>query len=145
MSSKFATIVGLMIHCGCAVLHNYTLGEIDNRSANKKPFEILVSQTGFRFEEGISLVQAGLAGKGGHANDQSIRELEFAKLIIELSTMGPVTGGKVFTDKYADEIPKLIYERCPSGNVTGLRSVRETARYPVISGEIVKIEGFCIE
>ncbi|TGK36452.1 hypothetical protein EHQ12_10495 [Leptospira gomenensis] len=145
MSSKFVTFVGFLLVYNCAVLHNYTLGEIDNRSANKKPFQILVSQTGFKLEEGISLAQAGLASKGGHANDQSIRELEFAKLIIELSTMGPVTGGKVLNDKYADEIPKLIYERCPSGNITGLRSIRETAHYPVISGEIVKIEGFCIE
>ena len=59
--------------------------------------------------------------------------------------MGPRTGARVFSDSYMDKITEEVYKKCPSGNITGLTSTRETARYPVITGEIAKITGYCIE
>ena len=62
--------------------------------------------------------------------------------IIALQT-GPKTGKPVFTEKYSDKIIHELRTECPSGRITGLTMVRETAEYPVVSGEIVKVVGYC--
>jgi hypothetical protein len=64
--------------------------------------------------------------------------------LIGLFQMGPQTGNPVYSKDYARNLMQLIYEKCPSGKVTGLTSVRESRKYPVISGEIVKVTGFCL-
>ena len=38
----------------------------------------------------------------------------------------------------------MLKAECPSGKLTGLMSVRESRKYPVISGEIVKVTGYCV-
>ena len=63
--------------------------------------------------------------------------------IIALFQMGPKTGKPVFTPKYSDQIIHELRTTCPSGRITGLTMVRETADYPVVSGEIVKVVGYC--
>ena len=60
--------------------------------------------------------------------------------------MGPRTGEPVWSsDTYADKVYLGLYEKCPSGQITGLTSIREINKYPVVSGEIVKITGFCLK
>ncbi|TGN07022.1 hypothetical protein [Leptospira ilyithenensis] len=131
---------------GCAVLHHYSLGDIDNRSSSKpKPFTIMVSEKGINLNEGLALVQGGLYASNSSSNADAIKDIEYVKLMITLSTMGPRTGAMTFVKNYTDTIPDLLYKECPSGNITGLRSVRETAQYPVITGEIIKIEGYCLD
>jgi hypothetical protein len=123
---------------GCAVLHHVQLGEIDNRSEFAKiPFDIKVS------EVGVDLKQAGkvidVLGRNKNRNG------ERAGNFLEMFQMGPRTGMPVYSTKWAEQIIYKVYEACPSGKVTGLVSVRENRNYNVVSGEVIKITGFCLK
>ena len=65
--------------------------------------------------------------------------------IIALFQMGPKTGNPVFNPAYSDNLILKLRTLCPSGRITGLTSIRETNKYPVISGEIVKLTGYCFK
>jgi hypothetical protein len=122
----------------CAILHHAQIGEIENPPGYEaRPFDIKVSETG------VNVQEAADVGKIFLKNKQKEEADKLAGLI-SLFQMGPRTGNGVYDRTYADEILKKIYEACPSGNVTGLMSIRETRKYPVISGEIVKITGYCL-
>lgn len=129
----------------CAFPHRYTIGDIDNTSSKRKHFQIMVSELGYNFEEGLTIAQGALYASNSEANMESIRDIEYVKTAIALSTMGPVTGRKVFNGKYADELTNIIYQHCKSGKIVNLQNIRESAKYPVVSGEIVRIEGDCLE
>ena len=59
--------------------------------------------------------------------------------------MGPRTGNPVYNERYAEDLLFLIKQKCPNGRVSGLTITREQSeRYPVISGEIVKVTGHCL-
>lgn len=120
----------------CAILHHTQVGEIDNRKRGK-PFELLVSETGVNIKEARDILKATSKSK-------QAKQMDDLAGIISLFQMGPRTGNMVFDDSYADEILELIAQECPSGKVTGLNSIRETAKYPVVSGEIVKVTGYCL-
>lgn len=130
-----AAIVGLS---GCAVLHHVQVGEFDNRAPGRA-FEIKVSETGVDLNEARQ-IQQSLFKDSREAN-----AIGDAAAIIALFQMGPVTGNPVYTSKYAENILRAIREECPSGKITGLMSVRETRKYPVVSGEIVKVNGICLD
>lgn len=124
---------------GCAVLYHVEVSDIDNTQPDKlKPFTILASETGINTRE-----VAGLASVIAK-NSQTSEHMRDLAAIIELFQMGPLTGNRVFDDTYAQNMYEIMYEKCPSGKVTGLTTVREMRKYPVVSGEIVKITGFCI-
>lgn len=120
---------------GCAQLHHAQVGNIDDRSKSTK-FEILVSETGVSVEDISNILKATSRNPrnndGGRIADT-----------IALFQMGPRTGNPVYNQDYAERLVYMIYEKCPSGKVTGLMSIRETRKYPVISGEIVKVTGYC--
>ena len=121
---------------GCAVLHHAQIGEIDDRHRGKmKKFDIKVSQTGVNVEEAGKVVDAVSKSEAGSAVSD----------IIQLFQFGPRTGNPVFNEHYAKNIVDLVFKECPSGKVTGLTSIREMRKYPVISGEIVKVTGWCIQ
>ena len=104
------------------------------------PFEILVSETGFNIQE------AGQIGKAVIQDRQAGENIAGVAAIISLFQMGPSTGNPVWSgDTYADRIFYAVYKECPSGQVTALQSTRETSKYPVVSGEIVKIRGICLK
>lgn len=124
-----STIMTLTLLQGCAVLHHIQVGSIDNLKNDDYvtiPFDIKVSEIGVNTEE---------AGRLTKNND--------AASLIAMFQMGNRTGNPVYDEKYAEKIVYEIYQKCPSGNVTNLLSIRETRKYPVISGEIVKIVGEC--
>ena len=91
------------------------------------------------------LFRSGMLATNSKANMEGVRQLEYVKLAIALSTMGPVTGRKTFNSTYADDLTDVIYQHCKSGKIVNLKSIRESARYPVVSGEIIRIEGDCLE
>ena len=125
---------------GCAVLHSVQLGDIDSQTVLQgKPFEIKVSELGLSTEDVVAIGQA-LAKSSGKSD-----EVGTIGDIIELFQMGPRTGNPTFTDKYTDDIRNILLQECPSGRITGLMAVRETAQYPVVSGEIVRVVGHCIK
>jgi hypothetical protein len=139
---NFVSLVcfALFLNSGCAFLHSTQIGEIDSRIVQKgKRFEVLLSETGVNFEEGAAVLKA-------LTNDTKRREqIGKVQQILGLFQMGPRTGNPVFNPAYADAIFDLIKEKCPSENFSGLMSIRETAKYPAVSGEIIKIVGFCNE
>ncbi len=121
----------------CAIKHHVQVGDIERVPGKKLvPFKLLVSQTGVNLKEGASII-SGITRDNGRASQ--------AAEIISLFQMGPRTGQLVFNEKYADVVPKLITAKCPSGKVTGLLMLRETNKYPVVSGEIIKITGYCVK
>jgi hypothetical protein len=138
-------IVVHLLYSNCAIPHRYTIGDLDATNAPKKHFKILVSERGYNFESGITVVQAGLLSANQSANMEAARDLEFVKILITLSTMGPVTGRKTFNSNYANDLSDIIYQHCRSGKIINLQSIRESAVYPVVSGEIARIEGDCLE
>lgn len=135
---SFAVAVALL--SGCAIMHSTQLGEIDSKVISKgRKFQILVSETGFNLDEAGSILRHSTQ----HA--QTRNEIAQVQAIIGLFQMGPRTGNQVMTDAYADGMFDLLRKECPKGRISGLNSIRETAKYPVISGEIVKLTGYCLE
>jgi hypothetical protein len=123
----------------CAVLHKTQIGEIDNRSNHALvPFEIKVSETGVDMRQ-VTAIQRSLFKDNRAAN-----ALGSAAAIISLFQMGPRTGYPVFTENYAKDLIYAIHTQCPSGMITGLMTVREMRKYPIVSGEIVKVRGYCL-
>jgi len=122
---------------GCAVMHHTQIGEVDSDLVlNGRKFDIKVSNVGISFQEAAEISKI-------FANKEEKKKIQRFQDIVSLFQMGPTTGNPVLSDKYADVIVKRLKKECPSGKFSGLTLVRETAVYPVISGEIVKITGFC--
>ena len=122
----------------CAQLHHVQVGEIENRSGFvQKPFDIKISETGVSIQEAAGVAKV-LSSK------QTNQEIQQVANVIAMFQMGPRTGNPVYVKDYAKNLILLIYEKCPTGQVTGLTSVRESRKYPVVSGEIVKITGYCL-
>lgn len=81
--------------------------------------------------------------RSGVINKRDAKRIQGLSFILKISNMGPRTGKAVYDETYLDALAWKIYEKCPSGKITGLASIRESARYAVISGEIGKIVGYC--
>ncbi len=138
MTRFHCLFIALAFMSGCASLHHAQLGQIDNRQGRSgKPFVILMSETGVSAEE-IGQIARVTNSRAGNA-------LGDAAAIIALFQMGPRTGNPVYSERYAERLLDRIYENCPSGQVTDLMSIREDRKYPVISGEIVKVTGLCLD
>ena len=121
----------------CAISHHVQVGDIDNSRQAVRNIDIKVSETGINLKETAAIVRA-LHGNKGSGTSSFI---EF----MELFQMGPRTGNPVYFDRYADNVLDLVLAQCPSGDVGDLISIRETTKYPVVSGEIVKITGKCFQ
>jgi hypothetical protein len=123
---------------GCAILHHVQLGQIDNRNTEARiPFEVLMSETGVSTEE--------VAAMGRASRSQGGNSLGDAAAILALFQIGPKTGAPVYNPRYAERLVYEIHQKCPTGRVTALTSIREMRKYPVVSGEIVKVTGFCLK
>lgn len=123
----------------CAFLHSVHISDIDSKIVNEgTKFEVLVSETGLNLQEATNTAKV-------FTNDQKTKgDMQKVNDIISMFQMGPRTGNMVFNDTYADNLFKTLKEKCPKGQISGLMSIRETAKYPVVSGEIVKITGYCL-
>ncbi|SMF58253.1 hypothetical protein [Pseudobacteriovorax antillogorgiicola] len=123
---------------GCANLHHIQIGEIDNRRGLKRErFELKVSETGINLDEAADIAKT-FASKSDNENIEAIRGF------VALFQQGPRTGNPIYFSEYARNFYKEIYQACPRGLISGLNSIRETRKYPVISGEIIKITGYCL-
>jgi len=121
---------------GCAVLHHVQVGQIDNRQPEGLvPFEIMMSETGVNLEEAGNIAKS--TNSYGGDNVKAVTD------IVGMFQIGPRTGNPIYNPQYAEKLIYQIYQKCPSGKVTNLMSIREMRKYPVISGEIVKVTGFC--
>lgn len=123
----------------CAALHHVQVGELNNDPKYAlRPFELKVSETGVDFEEAGKVAKALNGSKTGRSDIDKVNGY------IQMFQQGPRTGNPVFSDSYAKNIVNDLYKECPSGKITGVTSIRETRKYPVISGEIVKVKGYCM-
>lgn len=140
MIPKFKLIsTGILVPLlsGCAILHHAQVGQVDGRKEFAQiPFEIKVSEMGVSLNDAESISRS--------ANTRAGDQLGDVAAIIGLFQTGPRTGAPVYDQRYAEKVIYQIHEKCPSGRVTGLMSIREMRKYPVISGEIVKITGYCL-
>lgn len=123
---------------GCAHLHHEQISDIDSSAGELQPFEIQVSATGVSVSDSTAIAKAMTSSK------RARRKLDTAESILAATQMGPKTGDPTFGDDWADDAAAKLLARCPSGHITGLSTRRETMDYPVISGEIVTIKGYCI-
>ena len=95
-------------------------------------------------ETGVDTKELGDTAKAILRNKETSKLINDIELIVSLFQYGPSTGNKVYSETYADSIYSDIKKKCMSGNVTGLVAIRETRKYPIISGEIIKIKGYCL-
>ncbi|OYZ18798.1 MAG: hypothetical protein B7Y39_13040 [Bdellovibrio sp. 28-41-41] len=136
---SFLLFACVAVLSSCAVLHSVQIGEIESSpDLASVPFEIKVSEFGIDLNDvkttGRILMDKNSSDK---AND--------ALTAIQYFQMGPHTGAGVYSINYVDHLENKVREQCPSGRITGLMSIRETAEYPIVKGEIVKIKGFCLK
>lgn len=121
----------------CAILHHAQIGEIDNRNIYKrKKIEVKVSEAGVNLKE-LGQIARRIAPREGGEIDKALEWVRYFQ-------MGPRTGNPVYNEKYARNLYHQIRKMCPSGHISGLVIVRENRKYPVISGEIVKITADCL-
>jgi hypothetical protein len=131
-------VISALLFTSCARLHHVQLSDIDNRDQFRlQKIDVKVSENGFNLDEAASIAKGVTRG----ADDK----IENIRQILGLFQMGPKTGNPVFEEKYAEGLVLKLYEACPSGKLTGLMAIRESRKYPVISGEIVKIIGYCMK
>lgn len=123
---------------GCASMHNQQITDIDSTRGTLSPFEIQASATGVSVQDGAAVARALAPDR------QSRKQVSWVESIIALTQMGPKTGEPTFSDDWADGLVSQILKRCPSGQITGLTTRREAMKYPIISGELVTIKGYCI-
>lgn len=131
------SLLAIMLASGCASLHSYQVDDIDSSEGTLSPFEVKVDDTGINLHQAFEVGEA-LTDK------KSAKRLDTADDIIALFQVGPSTGNPTLNDTWADGLVAAIRDRCASGRVTGVTTVRETNHYPVVSGEIVAIRGYCI-
>lgn len=133
----FPLLLGLT-QIACAELHSTAVGEIDGPLRGGQPIDLKVSDTGLNVGEAASLAGALSGSKRGGRQADSLNN------VISLFQWGPKTGNPTFSEDFADELLNRLQQACPSLRVTGLVLVRETNKYPVISGEIVRLKGYCL-
>jgi hypothetical protein len=122
---------------GCASLHSYQVDDIDSSRGTLTPFEVQVDETGLNLHEAMAVAKSVV-------DRESEKRLNAAEDVISLFQVGPSTGNPTFNDTWADGLAQAVRESCPSGQVTGVTTMRETNHYPVVSGEIVTVKGYCI-
>jgi hypothetical protein len=134
-------VPALLIACvsGCAALYRTQLSDVEppNRA---KHISVKVSETTLDFKEMASLAKLGGRAFHSPAATNVGRGLQAYTTLFQL---GPWTGAPVFNELYARYIPELLREKCPKGRVANIISIRESREYPVVKGQIVRIEADC--
>lgn len=125
----------------CAVLHKAQLGDVDGRSPRPGThISVKVSENTVDFGEAANIAH-NLGGKKSGANALGDAMATYETYF----QYGPRTGAPVFNEVYARTVPDQLAEKCPGGHVVNLISIRETRAYPVIKGEIVRVDADCVK
>lgn len=136
---KIGFLLVFIFGLGCSTLHSVQVGEIhSDPNLVSVPFEIKVSEIGIDLGEAKSASAILM-------NERDSKRTNEALQFIQYFQMGPHTGAGVYSIKYVDHLENKIRQKCPSGFITGLMSIRETAEYPIVKGEIIKIKGYCLK
>ena len=123
---------------GCMRIHSIQVGEVNSPTVQDgERFEIKLSALGFSTKE------IGEIAKMAASTKQSQDTVDDISAIVGLFQMGPRTGQAVVDPRFSDRLITEVQKRCPAGAISGLMTIRETADYPGITGEIVKLVGYC--
>jgi len=133
---KYAFLLTVFM-ASCAQLHHVQLGEVRDSKGDFRTIEIKVSETGVDLQEAKEIAKIFMRSQKAKDTADDIMAT------VGLFQMGPRTGNPVYVESYTQKLPEMIRAECPSGKISGITSVRETRKYPVISGEIVKVIAFC--
>lgn len=106
-------------------------------SRGDKRFEFKLSHTGWDVEQAATLVRLTSGSASVRRGAQAV------STAWQLLTFGPKTGEVTFADDYADQTFAYLAAACAPGRLGGFVTIRETAKYPVVSGEIVRVVGYC--
>ena len=124
----------------CAVLFKVQLSDIDGPAAKGHIISVKASETTVDLAEvasisknlGRSTKSKGL-GQAGEGIDT----------YLALFQMGPKTGAPVYNEFYVRSVTEDLVAQCKNGRLTNIISVREAREYPVIKGQIVRIDALC--
>ena len=143
-----ATVLALL--SACARLDHVQISDIDQSQGTLIPISVKVSEAGIdlsalagianKVKPNMLLETLHIPAGNGGSNDSD----ELATLL-GLINMGPRTGNPVYADSYAQDVLMQLYVQCPSGKITGLRSIREADSYGPVSGEVVRLDAYCIQ
>lgn len=122
--------------CSCSSLYVFHQDEIDQSSGSLFPFNIKVSQLGLNPKD---MSSANVL----FSSDEVASRFKALALLLSLSNMGPKTGLPVFSFVDANQLLDYLMLECPTGEITGLSSIRESISYIFFSKEIIAIKGFC--
>lgn len=131
-------IIILLLLSSCAIIHKHQVQDVDSKILKGQRFEFLLSETGVEVTEGVRLAGVLSGNKNTNRSAQGIAD------IIGLFQMGPRTGNPVYSLEFAKGLNKKIAEACKGKELSGLTFLREMNKYPVVSGEIIKVAGYCL-
>jgi len=135
---KIVSIGVLLLLAGCARLDHVQISDIDQSQGTLRPISVKVSEFGVELAV-VADVTSRLA-----SNQNTQKYVKELRDILALINMGPRTGNPVYNDNYAENVLEQLYVQCPTGKLTGLRSIREAKSYGPVSGEIVRLDAYCI-
>jgi len=124
---------------GCAVLHRAQYGDVDATHKKAKKISVKVSENTINIGELSSV--AGAIGKKSKGVGKLGEAFDWYETLFQF---GPRTGTPVFTENYARGVPAQLAEKCPKGRLVNIVSLRESREYPVVKGEIVRVDADCI-
>lgn len=123
---------------GCAYMHHYQLNDIDSSRGTLRPISVQVNDIGFNLNEATALLKSMETKAQRQRTDR-------ANDIISMFQYGPSTGDLTFNDTWGDRVSDELRARCPTGQITGIMTMREHMDYPVLSGEIITVKGYCVQ
>lgn len=125
---------------GCAVMHRSAIGEkLPDQGAPPDAIELNISDLGVD-RAAIARDLSAVARSGGSSLRGVGQALEF---FTWATSQSPRTGKPTSTDTWADDVPLELRLRCKGGVISGIQTLRESADYPYVSGEIVRVRAFC--
>jgi hypothetical protein len=131
--------VVLILLSSCAFVHRHYVGDINSHAVlNGTRFELLFSKNGIDASEGARYVSVF------STNNKTSASADQWADIIALFQMGPRTGNPMFGSRMTRTIHKKLSTVCNNQPISGLTILRETNKYPVVSGEIIKVSGYCV-
>jgi hypothetical protein len=132
----------MLVLSSCAFIHRHQVQNVDSRILHQeaKPFEFMLSETGIELAEGAAWVRAFSTSRDMRQGAEGIAA------IVGLIQMGPRTGKPVYNLQFVDQLHAKVQAICPPDQeVSGLTFLREMNNYPVVSGEIIKVSGYCVK
>ncbi len=139
---RYLLILLAFTFTGCAVMHRSAIGERDAPEEDLQRIAVDVSDVGVD-TRGVARSGATIAKTAGR-NSGTMKNLAGSLEFLAWATsMSPRTGNPTWDDLWADSITRQLRARCPDGVVTGIQTTRESASYPYVSGEIVRVRAYC--